>query len=103
MRPGRRRRATSTAASPSAPPDDVTVLEQFPGEEVTVPPGRPHCVTTEAPSVKIAWEVVKPERLLTYAANLCRIGCRFRDGANNPDYAKPLRLLQHVFEVVNGD
>ena len=84
-------------------PDDVVVLQQFAGEEVRVPPGWLHCVSTEVPSVKFAWEVVDPRMLSLYAANLCSIGCRFVDELNNSDYAKPLRLLQHVFEVVNGD
>jgi hypothetical protein len=83
--------------------DDVVVLEQCAGEEVHVSPGWPHSVITQAPSVKVAWEVVDPRRLLQYAANLCRIGSRFVDGANNADYAKPLRLLQHMFEYVSGD
>ena len=84
-------------------PDDVTVIEQYPGEEVHVPPGHVHCVTTVASSIKYAWEVIDLQRLLLYASNLCHIFSRFRDGANNDDYARPLRLLQHAFEIVCGD
>jgi hypothetical protein len=78
----------------AALPDQVMLIEQRAGEQIYVPPGFPHFVQNNAPTIKLAYDSLRiaqlPEHVIAHQTVNARLGFSATDYLEIPKLMLPL-------------